>query len=66
MESKEYMEIRNALTVLTKITSIFPVMRKSGINIEKRVNTSSLVTIRDMLLFHSLQIFLPGSKAKGR
>ncbi|CAM0909455.1 unnamed protein product [Alopecurus aequalis] len=37
MESKEYMEIRNALTVLTKITSIFPVMRKSGINIEKRV-----------------------------
>ncbi|XP_020177140.1 THO complex subunit 2 isoform X1 [Aegilops tauschii subsp. strangulata] len=37
MESKEYMEIRNALIVLTKITSIFPVMRKSGINIEKRV-----------------------------
>uniref|UniRef100_M8C3P4 THO complex subunit 2 n=1 Tax=Aegilops tauschii TaxID=37682 RepID=M8C3P4_AEGTA len=37
MESKEYMEIRNALIVLTKITSIFPVIRKSGINIEKRV-----------------------------
>ncbi|KQK15800.1 THO complex subunit 2 isoform X3 [Brachypodium distachyon] len=37
MESKEYMEIRNALIVLTKITSIFPVIRKSGVNIEKRV-----------------------------
>ncbi|XP_021727131.1 THO complex subunit 2-like [Chenopodium quinoa] len=37
LESAEYMEIRNALIVLTKITSVFPVTRKSGINIEKRV-----------------------------
>uniref|UniRef100_A0A0D9V9I6 THO complex subunit 2 n=1 Tax=Leersia perrieri TaxID=77586 RepID=A0A0D9V9I6_9ORYZ len=37
MESKEYMEIRNALIVLTKISSIFPVIRKSGVNLEKRV-----------------------------
>ncbi|BAS75892.1 Os01g0916800 [Oryza sativa Japonica Group] len=36
MESKEYMEIRNALIVLTKISSIFPVIRKSGVNLEKR------------------------------
>jgi hypothetical protein len=64
MESKEYMEIRNALILLTKITSIFPVMRKSGINIEKRVSTS-LVTICGMLLFYRSQIFLPGSEAKG-
>ncbi|XP_062207878.1 THO complex subunit 2-like isoform X2 [Phragmites australis] len=37
MESKEYMEIRNALIVLTKISTVFPVIRKSGVNLEKRV-----------------------------
>lgn len=37
LESTEYMEIRNALILLTKISSVFPVTRKSGINIEKRV-----------------------------
>lgn len=37
LESTEYMEIRNALIVLTKISSVFPVIRKSGINLEKRV-----------------------------
>ncbi|GAB2282383.1 THO complex subunit 2 [Dionaea muscipula] len=37
LESTEYMEIRNALIMLTKISSVFPVTRKSGINIEKRV-----------------------------
>ncbi|KAE8716675.1 THO complex subunit 2 [Hibiscus syriacus] len=37
LESTEYMEIRNALIMLTKISSAFPVTRKSGINLEKRV-----------------------------
>ncbi|KAK6921550.1 THO complex, subunitTHOC2, C-terminal, partial [Dillenia turbinata] len=37
LESTEYMEIRNALIVLTKISGVFPVTRKSGINLEKRV-----------------------------
>ncbi|XP_057960883.1 THO complex subunit 2 [Malania oleifera] len=37
LESAEYMEIRNALLMLTKISSVFPVTRKSGINLEKRV-----------------------------
>ncbi|XP_039040623.1 THO complex subunit 2-like isoform X3 [Hibiscus syriacus] len=37
LESTEYMEIRNALIVLTKISIVFPVTRKSGINLEKRV-----------------------------
>ncbi|KAL7000789.1 hypothetical protein U1Q18_001940 [Sarracenia purpurea var. burkii] len=37
LESPEYMEIRNALIMLTKISSVFPVTRKSGINLEKRV-----------------------------
>ncbi|MCL7046579.1 hypothetical protein MKW94_030124 [Papaver nudicaule] len=37
LESNEYMEIRNALIMLTKISSVFPVTRKSGINLEKRV-----------------------------
>lgn len=37
LESIEYMEIRNALIVLTKISSVFPVTRRSGINLEKRV-----------------------------
>lgn len=31
------MEIRNALIMLTKISGVFPVTRKSGINLEKRV-----------------------------
>ncbi|CAN1296054.1 THO complex subunit 2 [Linum perenne] len=37
LESSEYMEIRNALILLTKISSVFPVTKRSGINIEKRV-----------------------------
>ncbi|XP_068660653.1 THO complex subunit 2-like isoform X2 [Aristolochia californica] len=37
LESNEYMEIRNALIMLTKVSSVFPVTRKSGINLEKRV-----------------------------
>ncbi|KAK4423361.1 THO complex subunit [Sesamum alatum] len=37
LESAEYMEIRNALIMLTKISGVFPVTRKSGINLEKRV-----------------------------
>ncbi|KAA8529838.1 hypothetical protein F0562_034393 [Nyssa sinensis] len=37
LESPEYLEIRNALIMLTKISSVFPVTRKSGINLEKRV-----------------------------
>lgn len=37
LESSEYMEIRNALIMLTRISSVFPVTRKSGINLEKRV-----------------------------
>ncbi|XP_072998778.1 THO complex subunit 2 [Typha latifolia] len=37
LESTEYLEIRNALIVLTKISGVFPVIRKSGLNLEKRV-----------------------------
>ncbi|KAK8947300.1 hypothetical protein KSP39_PZI006604 [Platanthera zijinensis] len=37
LESPEYMEIRNALIMLTKISNVFPVTRKSGLNLEKRV-----------------------------
>nr|XP_043608763.1 THO complex subunit 2 [Erigeron canadensis] len=37
LESTEYMEIRNALILLTKVSNAFPVTRKSGINLEKRV-----------------------------
>ncbi|KAG0583882.1 hypothetical protein KC19_3G168800 [Ceratodon purpureus] len=37
LESEEYMEIRNGLTILTKIASVFPVMKKSGANLERRV-----------------------------
>ncbi|KAH9314243.1 hypothetical protein KI387_022870 [Taxus chinensis] len=38
LESNEYMDIRNALIILTKISSVFPVTRKSGINLERRVS----------------------------
>ena len=41
LESSEYIEIRNALTVLTKISSVFPVIRKTGINLERRVSAFS-------------------------
>jgi len=62
MESKEYMEIRNALIVLTKISSVFPVIRKSGVNLEKRV--SPLPAIAYVMLLScwhiSHQLFLPG------
>jgi hypothetical protein len=37
LESSDYMEIRNALTILTKLSSVFPVMKKSGANLERRV-----------------------------
>ncbi|WOL00987.1 hypothetical protein Cni_G09700 [Canna indica] len=37
LESTEYMEIRNALIMLTKISNVFPATRKSGLNLEKRV-----------------------------
>lgn len=65
MESKEYMEIRNALIVLTKISNIFPVIRKSGINLEKRVSTNSsyyhLCSARLLLTSTSFQV----AKLKG-
>ncbi|CAB4273698.1 unnamed protein product [Prunus armeniaca] len=38
LESTEYMEIRNALILLSKISSVFPVTRKTGVNLEKRVS----------------------------
>lgn len=44
LESTEYMEIRNALILLTKIAGVFPVTRKSGINLEKRVRKGDSVT----------------------
>ncbi|KAG2269612.1 hypothetical protein Bca52824_064167 [Brassica carinata] len=37
LESNEYMEICNALILLTQISGVFPVTRKTGYNIEKRV-----------------------------
>lgn len=38
LESNEYMDIRNALIILTKISSVFPVTKKTGFNLEKRVS----------------------------
>lgn len=42
LESTEYMEIRNALIMLTRISTVFPVTRKTGINLEKRVRDTAL------------------------
>jgi THO complex subunit 2 len=64
MESKEYMEIRNALIVLTKISSVFPVLRKSGINLEKRVSQLSVI-IHVMLLANFSDLFDQVAKLKG-
>ncbi|CAA6659375.1 unnamed protein product [Spirodela intermedia] len=44
LESTEYIEIRNALIMLTKISSAFPVTRKSGLNLEKRRGLKVLAT----------------------
>ena len=44
------MEIRNALIMLTKISSVFPVTRKSGINIEKRVSDKNMAIILNIIL----------------
>ncbi|XP_024534234.1 THO complex subunit 2 [Selaginella moellendorffii] len=48
LESSEYMEIRNALTILTKISSVFPITKKTGINIERRVNKIKLDDREDL------------------
>ncbi|CAH2033971.1 unnamed protein product [Thlaspi arvense] len=37
LESNEYMEIRNALIMLTKISTVFPATRKAGFTLERRV-----------------------------
>lgn len=58
LESNEYMEIRNALIMLTKISGVFPVTRKTGYNIEKRASTYLLASLKlvlcVLLLFHVL------------
>jgi hypothetical protein len=51
------MEIRNALIVLTKISGVFPVLRKSGVNLEKRVSQLSVI-IHVMLLANFSQTCL--------
>eukprot|EP01103_Thecamoeba_quadrilineata_P015330 TRINITY_DN480_c0_g2_i3.p1 TRINITY_DN480_c0_g2~~TRINITY_DN480_c0_g2_i3.p1 ORF type:complete len:1658 (-),score=455.84 TRINITY_DN480_c0_g2_i3:20-4993(-) len=38
LESKEYMEIRNSLIVLTKLVKLFPVLKRIVPHLEKRVN----------------------------
>ena len=37
LESKDYVQIRNALTVLTKILPYFPIIQNLGSVIEKRI-----------------------------
>lgn len=57
LESNEYMEIRNALIMLTKISGVFPVTRKTGINLEKRASTSLLASLMNLLLISVISIF---------
>ncbi|KAL0695455.1 hypothetical protein Bca4012_062635 [Brassica carinata] len=49
LESNEYMEICNALILLTQISGVFPVTRKTGYNIEKRASTFLLAILMNML-----------------
>jgi len=37
LESSEFMEVRNALMVLTRLSKVYPVTRKHGAHLEKRV-----------------------------
>ncbi|KAH3759032.1 THO2 protein [Pelomyxa schiedti] len=38
LESEEYMEVRNGLIVLTKIVSVFPILKRTHAKLEKVVN----------------------------
>lgn len=65
MESKEYMEIRNALIVLTKISSVFPVIRKSGVNLEKRVSPLPVIAYVMLLVYFSPTFLIRWLNLKG-
>jgi THO complex subunit 2 len=65
MESKEYMEIRNALIVLTKISNVFPVIRKSGVNLEKRVSPLPAIAYVMLLAYFSPTFFTRWLNLKG-
>ena len=39
LDSKEYMQVRNSIIILTKIESFFPRLRKIGASLEKSIAT---------------------------
>ena len=45
LESKEYMEVRNALHVLIKVVRTFPAMKRLAALVEKRV--AKILEVRD-------------------
>lgn len=61
LESTEYMEIRNALIILTKISTVFPVTRKSGVNLEKRVNTGKKSFRKLYFQYKFFYFMIPGT-----
>ena len=54
LDSKEYMQIRNALTVLIKVAPVFPAMSKVFMVIEKKVGSTVLASTSRSLNFRSL------------
>jgi len=48
LESKEYMEVRNALHVLTRIVDVFPGMRKLCEHLERKVDALRSETRKDL------------------
>ena len=50
LESKDYVQIRNALTILFKILPYFPVLQQLASVVEKRIEKVSVINIMLILL----------------
>ncbi|GJP77194.1 hypothetical protein CLOP_g7622 [Closterium sp. NIES-67] len=50
LESTEYMHIRNALTLLSRVAAVFPVTKRGGLVIERKVNRLKTEERQDLKL----------------
>ena len=64
LDSKEYMEVRNALHVLTRIVDVFPGMKKLCDHLEKKVKVITEDDSRKDLQVQASQYFTMLQKAK--
>ncbi|CAI5508079.1 unnamed protein product, partial [Closterium sp. Naga37s-1] len=50
LESTEYMHIRNALTLLSRVSAVFPVTKRGGLVLERKVNRLKVEERQDLKL----------------